>query len=309
MRFENEFAGLSVLCVLTSRLGFSRRSIARLKRKENGILINGAHATVRAVIREGDVLTVNFEDETADSDEKLIPSDVLPDIIYEDDDIIAVNKPPFMPTHQSHGHFNDTLANSLALYFKRQDRPFVFRSVNRLDRNTSGAVLVAKSNLSAHKLSRSMKLDGIKKTYLAILSGTLPEQEGVICSYIRRKEKSVILREACGKTDDAKLSVTKYRVIAQDNGLSLVLARAVTGRTHQLRVHFSLVGASILGDDLYGESSPLIARHALHSLHLTLDHPTTHKALSLTARIPDDMQKIINENFETENLTNELNSL
>ena len=187
MQFENEFAGLTILSVLTSHLGFSRKAITALKKKENGILLNGAHATVRAKICAGDTLTINCEDEENEQNEKLVPSAILPDIIFEDEDIVIANKPANMPTHPSHNHFDDTLANSLAYYYQLQGRPFVFRSVNRLDRNTSGAVLVAKNKRAAHKLGRAMKEDGIKKEYLAVLCGTPKEAAGTVQTHIRRR--------------------------------------------------------------------------------------------------------------------------
>ncbi len=299
MRFENKFAGLSVKQVLTDELGFSKRAITALKSRPDGILIGGEHVSVRAVIKEGDILEINCDDNTQNFD-KLIPSSTLPDIIYEDDCIVAVNKPPFMPTHQSQGHFYDTLANSLAYYYSLQGRPFVFRSVNRLDRNTSGVVLVAKDRLSSSKLSAQMKSDQIKKSYLAILQGELPKKEGMIETYIRRKEKSIILREVCDRCDDAKLAITHYKVLASNNGLSLVEATPVTGRTHQLRVHFLHMGAQILGDDLYGSGSELIERHALHAYKLSFTHPESSAEMTVYATLPEDMQNIINENFEKE---------
>ena len=172
MKFENQFIGLTVKEILINELEFSKRAITSLKAKPDGILINGQHATVRARIKENDILIINCDDE-GDNYDKLVPSATLPDIIYEVEDIICTNKPPFMPTHQSQGHFYDTLANSLAYYFSLQGRPFVFRSVNRLDRNTSGVVLVAKSRLASSKLSNQMKNDGISKTYISILQGEL----------------------------------------------------------------------------------------------------------------------------------------
>lgn len=296
MQFENKFIGLTIKEILSNELGFSKRAITSLKNRADGILLNGKHATVRAIIKENDILTININDEN-DNSEKLIPSATLPNIIYEDDDIIALNKPPFMPTHQSQGHFYDTLANSLAYYFTLQNRPFIFRSVNRLDRNTSGIVLVAKNRLSASKLSHQMKNDGISKTYIAILNGELPENEGIIETHIRRKEKSIILREVCQKTDDSKIATTSYKVIAKKNGLSLVLATPITGRTHQLRVHFAHMGAQILGDDLYGCASNLINRHALHAYTLRFKHPETNAEFELCAPLSDDMQHVINEYF------------
>ena len=303
MKFENQFIGLTVKEILINELGFSKRAITSLKARPDGILINGQHATVRALIKENDVLIINFNDD-GDNYDKLVPSSTLPEIIYEDDDIICVNKPPFMPTHQSQGHFYDTLANSLAYYFSLQNRPFVFRSVNRLDRNTSGIVLVAKNRLSSSKLSNQMKNDGINKTYIAILQGELKYNEGIIETYIRRKEKSIILREVCNKTEDSKIAITSYKVLAKKNGLSLVLATPITGRTHQLRVHFAHLDAQILGDDLYGVESDLIDRHALHAYKLCFEHPEAKQKMELYAPLPDDMQSIIDKYFGKDTIDN-----
>ena len=303
MQFENKFIGLTVKEILTNELGFSKRAITSLKSRPDGILVNGEHATVRAKIKENDILIINLED-TVNNEEKLVPSSVLPDIIYEDEDIIALNKPPFMPTHQSQGHFYDTLANSLAYYYKLQNRPFVFRSINRLDRNTSGIVLVAKNRLASSHLSNQMKNDGISKSYIAILSGELENDEGIIETYIRRKEESIILREVCAKTDNAKIAITSYKVLAKRNGLSLVLATPITGRTHQLRVHFAHLGAQILGDDLYGNSSHLINRHALHAYKLSFTHPKSNIQTELFANLPIDMQNIIDTHFGKELINN-----
>ncbi|MBR2381881.1 MAG: RluA family pseudouridine synthase [Clostridia bacterium] len=295
MRFENEYIGCSVKEILTEKLQFSKRAIASLKNRPDGILINGNHATVRAIISENDVLEINCED--INDSEKLVPSSTLPDVIYEDEGIIALNKPPFMPTHQSQGHFYDTLANSLAHYFALQNRPFVFRSVNRLDKNTSGIVLVAKDRLASSKLSKQMKENGIQKTYIAIIEGELPENKGEIKTYIRRREKSIILREVCEVCEDGKIATTQYEVLASKNGLSLVLATPVTGRTHQLRVHFAFQGAQILGDDLYGKPSKLINRHALHAYKLSFANPINDEKTELFAPLPPDMAIIIEEYF------------
>lgn len=303
MQFENQFIGLTVKEILINELGFSKRAIASLKSKPDGILINGQHATVRARIKENDILIINCDDE-GDNHDKLVPSSTLPEIIYEDENLICVNKPPFMPTHQSQGHFYDTLANSLAYYFSLQNRPFVFRSVNRLDRNTSGVVLVAKSRLASSKLSDQMKNDGISKTYIAILQGELKNDEGIIEAHIRRKEKSIILREVCDKTEDSKIAITSYKVLAKNNGLSFVLATPITGRTHQLRVHFAHLGAQILGDDLYGEKSNLIDRHALHAYKLCFEHPETKQKMELKAPLPKDMKAIIDKYFEKDIIDN-----
>ena len=296
MRFENEFVGLTIKEILIDKLGFSKRAITSLKSRPDGILINGEHATVRYIIKSNDILELNTDDTSSDN-EKLVPSSILPHILFEDDCMVIANKPPYMPTHQSQGHFYDTLANSLAFYYQKQNKPFVFRSINRLDRNTSGAVLVARDRLSASKLSSQMKSDGINKLYLAILKGELPQREGIIETYIRRKEQSIILREVCKNKEDAKIAITKYKVLASSNGLSLVEAMPITGRTHQLRVHFAHIGAQILGDDLYGSRSDKIQRHALHAYKLIFTHPKTNELLEIEAPLPDDMKSIIENNF------------
>ena len=296
MIFENKFTGLTIKEILINELGFSKRAITSLKARPDGILLNGQHATVRAKIQENDILIINCED-IESNEEKLVPSSTMPDIIYEDQGIIALNKPPFMPTHQSQGHFYDTLANSLAYYFSLQGRPFIFRSVNRLDRNTSGIVLVAKDRLTSSKLSNQMKANEISKSYIAILKGELPLGKGEIHTYIRRREKSIILREVCNDCPDSKIAITEYEVLAARNGLSLVIASPITGRTHQLRVHFAHIGAQILGDDLYGISSVLINRHALHAYKLDFSHPETNAKTTLFAPLPSDMAKIIENNF------------
>ena len=303
MQFENKFVGLTIKEILADELGFSKRAITSLKNRPDGILLNGEHATVRERIKENDILTINCDDD-GDNSERLVPSSSLPEIIYEDEDIIAVNKPPYMPTHQSQGHFYDTLANSLAYYFKLQGRPFVFRSVNRLDRNTSGIVLVAKNRLASSKLSHQMKNDKISKSYIAILQGELDKDEDIIETHIRRKEKSIILRQVCEACEDSKLAITSYRVLARTNGLTLVLATPITGRTHQLRVHFAHLGAQILGDDLYGNPSNLIDRHALHAQTLCFEHPTSNEKKELFAPLPQDMQAIIEEHFGKDILAN-----
>jgi 23S rRNA pseudouridine1911/1915/1917 synthase len=296
MEFENKYVGLTVKEILTNKLGFSKRAITSLKTRPDGIMINGEHATVRAKIKENDILTINCDD-IENNEEKLVPSSTMPNIIYEDEHIIAINKPPFMPTHQSQGHFYDTLANSLAYYFSLKGRPFIFRSVNRLDRNTSGIVLVAKDRLTSSKLSNQMKSNGIMKSYVAILKGELPLGKGEINTYIRRREESIIVREVCNACEEAKLAITQYEVLASKNGLSLVIASPITGRTHQLRVHFAHIGAQILGDDLYGDSSELISRHALHAYKLSFSHPETEEKAELFAPLPDDMAQIIENHF------------
>lgn len=287
--------GLAVKDVLRRGAGLSMAFIKRLKFLDNGILLNGVHVTVRHTVREGDALTLATED--SQTGESLTPTDIPLDIVYEDQYMVLPSKPPFMPTHPSHMHHGDTLADALAYRYKDADLPFVFRPINRLDRNTSGITLIARDRISAARLTASMRDGLIKKQYIAVLCGDMPEDEGNIETYIRRTAASIIVRENCGADSGGDYALTRYKVLARGSGHSLVLASPVTGRTHQLRVHFAGLGCPILGDDMYGEVSPLIPRHALHALRLRLPHPQTGSVMTLTAPLQEDMTLVVSTLF------------
>lgn len=280
--------GISVLDFLRVKLGISRAMIRELKYREGGIEVDGEHVTVRKILSEGETLSIKTEDEVAS--ENIVPSDIPIEIAFEDDELVIPAKSPFMPTHPSHGHYDDTMANALAFRYKDAPTPFVFRPVNRLDRNTSGLVLVAKSRMAASRLFESMRRGEIKKSYIALLEGVLPESEGEIDAPIARLDASVILRTV---SPSGASALTKYRVLFSDGEHSLVLCMPITGRTHQLRVHFAYLGAPIVGDGLYGNESPLIARHALHAARLVLPHPKNGEELDVRAPLPDDMLSLI----------------
>ncbi len=293
MRIETDLHrnGKTVLEILKKELRLSSKMITSLKKSPSGITVDGEHVTVRRVLHQGEVLCLEVEDK--EQNENLVPTELPLAILYEDDDIIALNKPPHMPTHPSHGHFSDTLANGLCFYMQKKDEPFVFRSVNRLDRNTSGIVLVAKNRISANRLYGAMQKGLITKKYIALLLGTLPKKEGRIDTYIRRREKSIITREVCGALPDAARAITNYEVLSSDGALSAVKASPITGRTHQLRLHFAHLGVPILGDDLYGKKSEEISRQALHAYYLSFPHPKSGKVTELFAPLPNDMEAVL----------------
>lgn len=292
---DSSLSGLTVKELLHKN-GISHGLTARLKRIHNGITVNEKHVTVRYVLREGDVLRLATDDCFHDENELLTPTKMPLDIIFEDDDLIAVNKPPDMATHPSLGHFDDTLANGIAYYFAAQGRPFVFRAVNRLDRDTSGVVLIAKNRISAAHLSTLMRDGQIRKTYIAVLNGRLPQECGRIEAPIRRREKSIMLREVCeALADGAKHAVTAYENVFSSDTASIVRAEPITGRTHQLRVHFSHLGAPIVGDAFYGsaETAPTeldrrISRQALHAASLEINFGS--RILRLDASLAPDME-------------------
>ncbi len=279
----------TVFDILRKDIKISSRMLTRLKKSERGILLNGTRVTVRAVVREGDILEIESENEP-EREFPIEPVELPLDIIYEDDDIIALSKPANMPTHPSHGHHNDTLANALAWYFR--DRPFTFRAVSRLDRDTSGIVLIAKNQLAAARLSRAHIEGRIKKTYIALL-GSKPESEsGQIEGYIRRIGESVIERRNYPDGIESEYAKTLYRVLGAGEGVVAIAVRPLTGRTHQIRVHFSHIGCPLLGDEIYGGARELICRQALHALEVTFPHPSTNETMTLRAPICSDMLAI-----------------
>ena len=220
-------------------------------------------------------------------------------VAYEDEDSVVPDKPADMPTHPSCGHREDTVANALAYRYRSQGIPFVFRPVNRLDRNTSGLLLIGRNRIAAARLSESMREGKIRKTYLAILAGEPSEEEGVLRTYMRRTAESVILRENCEEGQGGELALTRYRVLLRGEGHALVCAEPLTGRTHQLRVHFAGIGCPILGDDLYGASSCLIGRHALHSSALTFPRVRDGEPITVYSALPNDMATVVQTLFHT----------
>jgi len=270
------------------RLSLSNKLIAHLKTVDNGITVNGEHVTVRYTLKSGDTVKLKIED--TESSETIEPIDLPLDIIYEDSDVVVCNKPPFMPTHPSHNHYDDTLANALAFYYS--GKPFVFRPVNRLDRNTSGTVLVAKNARAAGMLFSEMKKRNIDKTYLAVVEGEFSGR-GVIEKYLCRTEASIIVRRVCEENEPgAQYAKTEYEVLKSVGGLSLVRLKPLTGRTHQLRVHLASIGHPILGDDIYGNSSGLIDRQALHAESIIFTRPSDGKRIEVTAPLPLDIKNI-----------------
>lgn len=276
----------------------SRGMITHLKKLPQGITVDGEHATVRRILHTGDVLTLQCDDRSEDENCNLIPTEMPLDIVYEDDDMIAVNKPPDMATHPSHGHFGDTLANGLAYYFASRGIPFVFRAVNRLDRDTSGIVLIAKNRPAAAMLTALMQEGSIRKTYIAVLNGRISPSSGEIRASIRRCSDSIMLREVC--PDDApgaKSAHTRYETLLASDRASVVRAEPVTGRTHQLRVHFAHMGCPIAGDGFYGtaetiptDADRMMSRQALHAASLILQLPAG--TVTLEAPLPPDMQAL-----------------
>ena len=285
--------GVSVKQVLFGELGLSRGQVVSLKAND-GIRVNSNSVTVRYILKEGEVLELDLEDREEDVNANIAPADLPLDILYEDDDVICVNKPSGMPTHPSHNHHGDTLANALCYYFKEKGIPFVFRAVNRLDRETSGVVLVAKNRAAAAKLSKHLKNGDFKKVYHSVVIGVPHDEKGVIKAYISRVEGSIIFRKASDTGTASEYAETLYNTVERYAGHSLVEVRPITGRTHQIRVHFAYIGNPIYGDGLYGteEEEPLM----LHASSLSFPLPDG-RYITVSAPIPDRF-KIFRSNNE-----------
>lgn len=265
-------------------MGLSTTIIRHLKKSDDGIMLNGHKAYTNATVHAGDELTVTICDEPS---ENIVPKDIPMDILYEDEDIIAVNKPRDMPTHPSMKHYKDSLANAVMYYFRNEN--FTFRVVTRLDRDTSGVVLIAKNHLTAQKLNDDIKNQKVKKEYIAVVNGVPAPPSDRICAPIRRLEESVILRCVAA---DGKEAITDYTTEKSANGLSLVRLYPLTGRTHQLRVHLSYIGVPIYGDDLYG--APQVGEKTrLHCAKISFTHPASGEKIVIEAPTPNDMKKLI----------------
>ena len=281
---EEERENLTVEWFLR-RHGYSRHIITGLKRTEDGIFRNGVRAWTSQAVHAGDVIETHLV-ETEPSD-GILPRPVPFSVVYEDDDILVVDKPADTPIHPSIGNYENTLANALAYRFASRGEHFVFRAVNRLDRDTTGLLLIAKHKISGAFLSTMTAKKEIRREYLAIVAGK-PEESGTIDLPIARKDGSTI--ERCIDMDHGEHAVTHYRCLdyRDDLGCSLVRLRLETGRTHQIRVHMKAIGHPLLGDFLYNPDYRFIGRQALHSYTVAFRHPITGEAMEFTAPMPED---------------------
>ncbi len=283
-----EWHGLTIKKVLLDRLHFSRASVTALKMREKGIVVNGEHKTVRYVLSQGETLSLRTED-TAPS-ERIRESCGDIDILFEDEDVLAVNKPAGMAVHPSKKLQDDTLAGRIL----HHRYPMVFRAAGRLDKDTSGVVICAKSQVISANFFHMIRAHKIKKEYLVLTeSEKAPPQCGEIRLCIRRDEESYIKRvcfPADGSEKESETALTRFRLIESRGKHHLFLAAPITGRTHQLRAHFSALGFPLAGDTLYGKESRIIARQGLHCLRLTFPHPASGKTLSVTAPLHEDFK-------------------
>ena len=267
--------------------GYSRHLLRQIKETENGLLKNGQPAFTTVALKAGDRLRVRLL-EKAEGSGAIMPAPLPFGIVYEDEDLLVVNKPADMPIHPSFQNHGNTLADALTWHYQQRGEDFIYRCINRLDRDTTGLLIVAKHLLSASILSDMVGKREIHREYLAIVKG-IPPEKGTISAPIGRKEGSAILREVNFETGEP--AVTHFTRLETRNDLSLVSLKLETGRTHQIRVHMGSIGCPLIGDYLYYPERSRISRQALHSHRLSFIHPITGKALSFTAPLPEDMEK------------------
>lgn len=286
---SNEFHNKTIEQFLKTQ-EFPHQVIVQLKKTTEGILLNGHWAYVNEKLSEGDLLHLNLVEEASDTSIQPIPVDFS--IVYEDEDILIVDKPADMPIHPSMNHHEGTLANGLLYYFKEKGEDFTFRCINRLDRDTTGLTIIAKHMLSAGILSRKVSAREIHRSYQAICMGKVPES-GTIDKPIARAAASTI--ERCVEEINGERAVTHFKRLAyiEDKNLSLVELKLETGRTHQIRVHMKYIGHPIIGDFLYNPDYQYIHRQALHSASLEFIHPVTKEKMHFHAPLHRDMQCIL----------------
>lgn len=261
----------------------------RLQLKQNPfqVLLNGKETPLYRPLTQGDVLEIRVV-ETQTPSMNLRPLDVPIDVVYEDDDILVVNKPAGMSIHPSPKHYEDSLANAILFYLKSKGEEIVFRCVNRLDKETSGLTIVAKNMLSGAVLSEEVKNREIKREYRALVCGEMEVDEKwhSVDAPIGRVEGSAILRCV---TDNGKPAVTHYQVLKAMDGYSLLKLKLETGRTHQIRIHMGHIGHPLPGDYLYYPAYEKVNRVPLHSYSLEFLHPITFESMKFVADLPKDM--------------------
>ena len=284
---EPEFSGYTIEKYLKLK-GYSHGCIVYLKKTEEGIKRNGVWAYTKERLEAGDVLETVFVEE--DYSENILAVEMPLDILYEDEDLLVVNKPSDTPIHPSQGNYDNSLANGVKYYYEQQGVNFVFRCINRLDRDTTGLVVIAKNMLSGAALNQAMVNREIHRTYLAVVKGALPES-GTIDFPIARKDGSTV--ERCVDFENGERAVTHFECLEQNETYSLAKIWLETGRTHQIRVHMNYIGHPLPGDFLYHNDRSEIGRQALHSWRLEFHHPVTGKRMEFEQPLPEDMRNLL----------------
>ena len=260
----------NILAFLKSK-AYSSRLISELRREENGIVLNGEKAKTTAEMNVGDSLIITLPDGESEIEGVDLPLEV----IYEDEDVLVVNKAPFTVCHPTRNHQGDTLANAVAFHLQRQGKKCTFRAINRLDRDTTGLVVIALNRYSAGRLAGK-----IDKIYLALATGEI-KKDGTINMPIERVDERKILRTV---GENGQSAVTHYEVIKSTPEATLLKIKLETGRTHQIRVHFKAIGHPLVGDTMYGTADERIPRQCLHCTEVSFRHPVSEEEITLHSK-------------------------
>lgn len=287
-KVTTEEAGMEVREIMRENFTFSARLRNRIKRNKlvtrNGVQAEGWHK-----VSAGDVIEIVLPEERSGFDPEPIP--LFP--VYEDEDLLLLNKQPGLVVHPTKGNPAGTVANALMYRMEQTGEHFKIRFVNRLDRDTSGILIVAKNAFSQNEITKQMRSGVTHKEYLAIVCGVIEEDSGIIDAPIGRPDPDDVRR---GVVEGGHPSLTRYDVVERfpASGYTLVHLILETGRTHQIRVHMSHIGHPVLSDHLYGTERPdIIPRQALHASAFTLVHPTKEETLTVEAPLPEDMKNAL----------------
>lgn len=256
--------------------------------KGNNIFVNGEIIRKKEILKSGDIVSLLIEDEKENTTPELIPLD----IIYEDFDLIVLNKQPFIVVHQTKSHQDNTISNGLSYYFKSKGIKRKIRFINRLDMNTSGILLVAKSSFAHQQTALQFIRNEVEKRYLAVVSGIVDKDEDIIDLPIGREEERSVKKTV---TVEGKDAITKYKVLERYKDATLLDIQIFTGKSHQIRVHLNHIGHPIIGDTLYYKPSEYIERQALHSYYLKIKLPRSKQKKEFKAPIPDDINNLLNQ--------------
>ena len=265
--------------------GFSNQNLTDLKKMDHSVIIGGRWEYMTYRLQEGDTLEIRIRE--TDVSQKIPPVELPFPVVYEDEDITVVDKPAHMPIHPSMKNYENTLGNAAAYYYREQGKAFIYRCVNRLDKDTTGLTILAKHMVSCSILYDAMTEREIHREYIAIVEGEDLADEGTVDLPLGRKENSAIERMV--DYENGEKAVTHYKVLGRRNGLALLLLKLETGRTHQIRVHMKAIGHPLIGDFLYNPENTQMERQALHSYKLSFIHPITRKELCFMAPLPEDM--------------------
>ena len=283
-----ELAGVKVDTLLKRHMGLSGTVVRRIKWLDDGILVDGVRVNTRFCPEAGQVLSARLSDPQRSSG--IVPAPGPLDIVYEDEDLIVLNKAPGVPVHPGPGHFDDTLGNFLVNYYEKTGQEADFHPVHRLDRGTTGLIVAAKHPHAQEALKHQLHTENFRRLYLAVCEGLPDPIHGTIDAPLGPRPGSLVEQMA---RPDGKPARTRYGVLRHWGARSLVSLKLETGRTHQIRVHMAHIGHPLTGDFLYGaEDQNLIGRPALHSGYLSFLHPLTGEKLQFSVPLPDDMARL-----------------